>query len=198
MSDQEQDLDARQQPDEAHHLDAFKGEVQRDLESFKKLHGRAFLLLRRATGPVALRAPTRPTKTLVTNVDDDEDESRELSPAEYLVFPIRKTERSIIARFYSVGQTRNNDIVLRDVTVSKFHAFFQDSEDGEGFVLQDARSTNGTFVNDERVPQQGAGEPVRVSTGDVIRFGGVELSFLHASELCSLVRSVSSMMARRK
>jgi hypothetical protein len=197
MSDQEQDLDARQQPDEAHHLDAFKGEVQRDLESFSKLHGRAFLLLRRATGPAPLRAPTRPTKTLVTSVDEDDD-SRELSPAEYLVFPIRKTERSIIARFYSVGQTRNNDIVIRDVTVSKFHAFFQDAEDGKGFVLQDARSTNGTFVNDERVPQQGAGDPVRVSTGDLIRFGGVELSFLNASELCSLVRSVGNMMARRK
>lgn len=196
MSDQEQDLDARQQPDEAHHLDAFKGECQRDLESFSKLHGRAFLLLRRAMGPVPLRAPTRPTKTLVTSVDDDD--THELSPAEYLVFPIRKTERSIIARFYSVGQTRNNDIVIRDVTVSKFHAFFQDAEDGKGFVLQDARSTNGTFVNDERVPQQGAGEPVPVSTGDVIRFGGVELSFLHASELCSLVRSVGNMMARRK
>jgi hypothetical protein len=197
MSDQEQDLDARQQPDEAHHLDVFRGECQRDIEAFKKLHGRAFLLLRRAVGGVALRAPTRPTKTLVTAVDE-ENESRELSPAEYLVFPIRKTERSIIARFYSVGQTRNNDIVIRDVTVSKFHAFFQDADDGEGFVLLDARSTNGTFVNDERVPQQGAGEPVRVSTGDVIRFGGVELSFLHASELCSLVRSVTSMMARRK
>jgi len=197
MSDQEQDLDARQQPDEAHHLDAFKSECQRDLEAFSKLHGRAFLLLRRATGEAPLRAPTRPTKTLVTSVDEDDD-SRELSPAEYLVFPIRKTERSIIARFYSVGQTRNNDIVIRDVTVSKFHAFFQDAEDGKGFVLQDARSTNGTFVNDDRVPQQGAGEPVRVSTGDVIRFGGVELSFLSASELCSLVRSVGNMMARRK
>lgn len=197
MSDQEQDLDSRQQPDEAHHLDAFRGECQRDIEAFAKLHGRAFLLLRRTTGAVPLRAPSRPTKTLVTAVDDDE-ESRELSPAEYLVFPIRKTERSIIARFYSVGQTRNNDIVIRDVTVSKFHAFFQDADDGQGFVLLDARSTNGTFVNDERVPQQGAGEPVRVSTGDVIRFGGVELSFLNASELCSLVRSVTSMMARRK
>jgi hypothetical protein len=199
MSDQEQDLDARQQPDEAHHLDAFRGECQRDIEAFKKLHGRAFLLLRRATGAEPLRTPSRPTRTLVTAVeDDDKNEARELSPAEYLVFPIRKTERSIIARFYSVGQTRNNDIVIRDVTVSKFHAFFQDAEDGEGLVLQDARSTNGTFVNEERVPQQGAGEPVRVSTGDVIRFGGVELSFLHASELCSLVRSVTSMMARRK
>ena len=197
MSDQEQDFEARQQPDEAHHLDAFKGECARDIEAFKKLHGRAVLLLRRATGAAPLRAPTRPTKTLLTSVDEDE-EAHELSPAEYLVFPIRKTERSIIARFYSVGQTRNNDIVIRDVTVSKFHAFFQDSEDGHGFVLQDARSTNGTFVNDERVPQQGAGEPVSVTTGDVIRFGGVELAFLHASELCSLVRSVTSMMARRK
>ena len=198
MADQEQDLDSRQQPDEAHGLDAFRGECQRDLEAFSKLHGRAFLLLRRASGPEPLTPPNRPTRTLVTEVNEDKIEGRELSPAEYLVFPIRKTERSIIARFYSVGQTRNNDIVVRDVTVSKFHAFFQDSDDGQGFVLQDARSTNGTFVNDERVPAQGSGDPVRVRAGDVIRFGGVELSFLTAADLCALVRSVSSVMQRRK
>ena len=90
MADQDPELDARQQPDEAHHLDAFRGECQRDLGAFAKLHGRAFLLLRRATGVSPLTPPSRPTRTLVTNPEDEErDSARELSPAECLVFPIR-------------------------------------------------------------------------------------------------------------
>ena len=126
------------------------------------------------------------------------DATRERSPSQYLVYPIRKTERSLIARFYSVGQTRNNDLVIRDVTVSKFHAFFQDDDGGHGFVLLDARSTNGTFVNERKVPRQGQGTPIKVRSGDKVRFGGVELSFLDAQELCELVRAAAAIAAKRK
>ena len=196
MAEEDDDeLDTEPAPDEAHRLDAFRMECQRDMSAFCRLHGRAFLLLRRG-GDKPLNRPTRPGRTLVQSTPPEA--TRELSPSQYLVFPIRKTERSIIARFYSVGQTRNNDVVIRDVTVSKFHAFFQDAEDGKGFVLLDARSTNGTFVNEARVPRQGLGTPVPVRSGDKVRFGGVELSFMTAADLCALVRSVSSVMQRRK
>jgi hypothetical protein len=198
MPDRPQDLDTQQQPDEAHGIEAFRGECQRDMAAFKSLHGRAFLLLRTAPlGQDPLTPPKRPSRTLVTEVEGPEAEARELSPSQYLVFPIRKTERSIIARFYSVGQTRNNDVVVRDVTVSKFHAFFQDAGDGVSFVLQDARSTNGTYVNDERVPAQGDGDPVPVHSGDLVRFGRVELSFLRAEDLCSLVRTATQALRRK-
>jgi pSer/pThr/pTyr-binding forkhead associated (FHA) protein len=196
MAEQHDDeLDTEPAPDEAHRLDAFRVECQRDLRAFSRLHGRAFLLLRRG-GEKPLNRPTRPTRTLVTSLPPEP--SRELSPSQYLVFPIRKTERSIIARFYSVGQTRNNDVVIRDVTVSKFHAFFQDADDGEGFVLLDARSTNGTFVNEKRVPRQGLGNPVPVRTGDTVRFGGVELNFVTAQELCELVRAAVAVAGKKK
>ena len=192
---EDDDLDPVQAPDEAHRLDAFRTECQRDLGAFSRLHGRAFLLLRRS-GDKPLNRPTRPGRTLVQSTPPEA--TRELAPSQYLVFPIRKTERSIIARFYSVGQTRNNDVVVRDVTVSKFHAFFQDAEDGKGFVLLDARSTNGTFVNERRVPRQGMGAPVPVRSGDKVRFGAVELSFLTAEELCELVRAAAMAANKRK
>ncbi len=193
MAGDEQELETEPQSDEAFRFGAFSDECRRDPLAFRKLHGRAFLLLRR-TGPEPLQQPARPTRTLVQ--PGPPEIMRELPPSEYLVFPIRKTERSLIARFYSVGQTRNNDIVIRDVTVSKFHAFFQDAADGEGFVLQDARSTNGTFVNGMRVPRQGQGDPVVVRSGDRVRFGNVELSFLAADEFCELVRSADAVRRR--
>jgi pSer/pThr/pTyr-binding forkhead associated (FHA) protein len=170
-NDDEKELEENQ-PDEAFSLDAFKRELVLGPDAFSKLHGRAFLLLQRA-GKTRLQAPQRPSRTLVTRPGRD---TSDLPPSKYLVFPIRKTERSLIERFYSVGQTRNNDVVIRDVSVSKFHAFFQDDSDG-GFLLQDARSTNGTFVNGVRVPRQGQGEPVPLRSGDQVRFGTVELSF---------------------
>lgn len=194
-ADDDEELVLEPEPDEAYRLDSYRVECQRDLAAFSKIHGRAFLLLRRG-GDQPLNRPRRPTRTLVQPAPPDV--TRELSPSQYLVYPIRKTERSLIARFYSVGQTRNNDVVVRDVTVSKFHAFFQDDEDGKGFVLLDARSTNGTFVNERRVPRQGQGSPIKVRPGDKVRFGAVELSFLDAEELCDLVRAAAAVANKRK
>lgn len=184
MPREEDDLDQVIQPDEAHALEAFKGERALELEAFAKLHGRAFLLLQRA-GKERLHPPARPTRTLVT---DEPDDHHDLPPSKFLVFPVRKTERSLIERFYSVGQTRNNDIVIRDVSVSKSHAFFEDDGNG-GFTLQDARSTNGTYVNGKRVPRSGMGLPVAVRTGDLLRFGAVELSFMDARSFRDLIRA---------
>jgi hypothetical protein len=186
MSDQRSDLQEQNEPDEAFGLDAFKREGELGPDAFAKLHGRAFLLLQRGSGKTRLKRPHRASKTLVSS---DSRPTQELPPSLYLVFPIRKTERSPIARFYAVGQTRNNDIVIRDVSVSKFHAFFEDDGKG-GFLLQDARSTNGTFVNGERVPRQGQGAPVPVGSGDQIRFGDVVLSFVDAERFRELLRRV--------
>jgi len=177
------DLDQVVLPDEVFRLDQFKLEAVLELGAFSKLHGRAFLLMQRA-GKERLVIPARPTRTLVT---DNLAERSALPPSKYLVYPVRKTERSLIDRFYSVGQTRNNDIVIRDVSVSKSHAFFEDDGSG-GFTLQDARSTNGTFVNAQRVPRHGHGLPARVRTGDMVRFGNIELSFIDADAFRDLIR----------
>ncbi|MGD8860707.1 MAG: FHA domain-containing protein [Myxococcales bacterium] len=184
----DEEVDPVQQPDEAQALEAYRAEWQRDLDSFRKLHGRAFLLRRRSGAHQELEAPKTGRRTLIQRVPTAA--FQELPPSKYLVFPVRKTERSTIARFYSVGTTRNNDIVVRDASVSKFHAFFQDTEDERIFVLQDARSTNGTFVNGEPVPPQGQGDPLKVRSGDRVRFGNVELTLMDAEEFLALLQEV--------
>lgn len=68
----------------------------------------------------------------------------------------------------SVGRARNNDIVLRDQSVSKFHAWFEYGED-ENFYLRDARSTNATSLNGVRVSR----DLELVKPGSEIAFGGV-------------------------
>ncbi|MCS6895312.1 MAG: FHA domain-containing protein [Bacteroidia bacterium] len=65
----------------------------------------------------------------------------------------------------SIGRAPDNTIVIADNTVSSRHArlFLQ----GTQWYIQDLGSTNGTFVNEQRVSQH----PVRI--GDKIRLGAI-------------------------
>ena len=63
----------------------------------------------------------------------------------------------------TIGRHPENDIVLRDDTVSRHHACF--IREGKGFIVKDKGSKNGTIVNAIKV------ESVRLEDGDVIRIG---------------------------
>jgi len=70
----------------------------------------------------------------------------------------------------SLGRATNNDIVLRDDSVSKLHAWFARGEEGNIFIA-DAGSKNKTIVNGIVIPLQ---SPEEMKAGDSIRFGLVE------------------------
>jgi DNA-binding transcriptional ArsR family regulator len=72
----------------------------------------------------------------------------------------------------SVGRDRSLDLVLDwDDLVSRLHARFERAEN-DWTVVDDGPSTNGTFVNDERVTGRR-----RLSDGDTVRFGGTTMTF---------------------
>ncbi len=64
----------------------------------------------------------------------------------------------------TIGRDSNNGVVINDAEISRKHArlTFQ----GGKYVLEDLGSTNGTFVNGQRL----AG-PVVLKSGDVVAFG---------------------------
>jgi hypothetical protein len=70
----------------------------------------------------------------------------------------------------NVGRASDNQIRLEDPTVSRHHAWIKAEQDD--FLVFDVGSANGTFVNDEQV-----GEPRRLESGDVVRFGDAEFVF---------------------
>lgn len=72
----------------------------------------------------------------------------------------------------TVGRSANNDLLLDDVSVSKIHASLALSPDGV-LDLADTGSTNGTFVNGERISY---GQTTRLRDEDEIRFGTVDVA----------------------
>ena len=67
----------------------------------------------------------------------------------------------------SIGRRSDNTIVLADSSVSSLHAWI--IEDQGAYRVMNILSTNGTFLNDQRVTE------APLNDGDRIRFGGVEL-----------------------
>ena len=63
----------------------------------------------------------------------------------------------------SLGRSPQCDVFLNDMTVSRSHAAVE--PDGGGYVIRDANSFNGVWVNNESV------ECRRLASGDVIQIG---------------------------
>ena len=80
-----------------------------------------------------------------------------------------------------LGRGSGNDITINDELVSKQHAeiIASESESGEGFeyVIKDCGSTNGTFVNDEKIDEY------TLKNDDVIRIGVNHFRFV----ICQIV-----------
>lgn len=159
-----------------------------DERAFINRYGSAFLLHHGALGD--LSPALRPQATILA-------EPGKLPPSsaapqlDFLVFAVRQSEHSPFPAFISLGRTKNNDIVINDVSISKFHAYFRIGE-GDTLLLQDSGSKNGTFINEKPVPTRDAGPAVALSAGDSLRFGTVTLTFLPAAAFRSFVTQLTS------
>ncbi len=69
-----------------------------------------------------------------------------------------------------IGRRPDNDIVLDDDDVSRYHAVIIDT--GSSFVISDLRSTNGVLVRGRRIRPSAT-----LADGDRIRIGGYEFTF---------------------
>ncbi len=85
----------------------------------------------------------------------------------YLVF--NKKKISLTAKI-TIGRSTDCTIVIDDKLVSRQHAVIQKIRDA--YFLRDDGSTNGTFLNDRRIPQD---KYVKLNLGDKITVGGSSL-----------------------
>ncbi len=100
----------------------------------------------------------------------------------------RKGERvPIRSLVVNVGRADYNDLVLPDPSVSTVHAKLQRRE---GFwIISDQGSTNGTFVDDERVTDEAV-----LTAGASLRFGEVKVLFDPADAVPTTTRRPTTEM----
>jgi pSer/pThr/pTyr-binding forkhead associated (FHA) protein len=150
-------------------------------DDFLERHGNAFFLL----SATELNEPDGPASTQLQALLDAEPPAEQTATLSLLVYPVRRSERSV-SHLLTLGRTANSDVVIRDRSVSRFHAFIKADEDGR-LHIQDAESTNGTRVNGKSAPIQGQGPPIPLLPGDDVRLGHVELTFLDGLALRDFV-----------
>jgi two-component system, cell cycle response regulator len=83
---------------------------------------------------------------------------------------------ALVKSTYLVGRESDVDLVIPRSSVSRNHSRLTIDDDTEWWV-QDLGSTNGTFVNEERVVSR------RLADGDQVRFGDVIYKFLSGSNI---------------
>ena len=82
------------------------------------------------------------------------------------------TLRNVLTR---LGRSTENEISLDDITVSRRHADVQ--RQGPGYVVRDAGSLNGTYLNGRRIDGE---EPLR--HGDELQVGKFRLVFFERAD----------------
>ena len=103
---------------------------------------------------------------------------------EFMIFFLRPNDPN--SRRITVGRTANNDVVIADSSVSKFHAVL--TKDAAGaYQVKDVGSTTGTRVNDELL----ANDTYQVlKGGEEIAFGEVQVTFLGVPSLHNFLKRV--------
>jgi len=161
-----------------------------DVDAFRARHGDRFLVHR---GPLApARRVKQPQRTAIMMIPGPLELAPTVGPplgADLLVFPLRKTGRSAFPQMITVGRTKNNDVVLPDVMISKFHAFFKE-ENGK-LICQDADSRNGSFVGGKPAGSTQRGKGLEVGPGAIVKFALLEFWFVNGKDLLELVRRSS-------
>ena len=146
-------------------------------------------------GSVTLVRPRMPQPTLsgaIHDFDGDQPQtvnvtlpemlSRTPAVRSLLVLAVRKIQPAF-PTMITVGRTANNDLVVNDVQVSKFHAFFR-STNGR-YELADAGSRNGTMVAGRPVVPRGPGLVARL--GDAIQIAHLQFTLLDAGGCWDLI-----------
>jgi pSer/pThr/pTyr-binding forkhead associated (FHA) protein len=80
----------------------------------------------------------------------------------------------ITAEGVSIGRSGDNAIFLDDITVSRTHATI--AKNGASFVLKDAGSLNGTYINNVSVTEHS------LVSGDEFQIGKFHLLFIGSNK----------------
>jgi pSer/pThr/pTyr-binding forkhead associated (FHA) protein len=118
-------------------------------------------------------------QTLAIQVEPEDEEGpslEELGPDQALLVvkggPTAGSTVLLDKDITRLGRSPDSDVFLNDITVSRRHA--EVSREGSNFVIKDAGSLNGTYVNRERV------DVAQLASGDELQIGKFKIVFYTA------------------
>ncbi len=91
----------------------------------------------------------------------------EAQQVSYLVF---NRKRIKLVSKITIGRDSDNNIVIDNKLASRHHCIIQQIRDA--YFLKDENSTNGTFLNGKKIPED---KYVRLNPGDKITVGSISL-----------------------
>ncbi len=106
----------------------------------------------------------------------------QLYPDKYELVPVQKREESPWQDRILLGRAPNNDIILREPSVSKSHAHFAQESDGTWFIHA-KKTVNGTSVDGRPID---AGSTGLIRAGSQLQFGNVNCEFIDNGALYDL------------
>ncbi len=104
------------------------------------------------------------------------------------VFRVEKGAKANNAFAFGItlGRVDTNDLVLEDDSVSRFHAFLRHDDRTQTWMLTDAESKNGTWLDGKKVePNQG----VPIKDESLLKFGDAVLKFLLPASFKKLIEA---------
>ncbi|HYA01509.1 MAG TPA: FHA domain-containing protein [Syntrophobacteria bacterium] len=122
-------------------------------------------------------------------LDGQDSEAGSEEMLEARVIPIKKRDRSSPEHMIFLGRSPNNDLVVPNTMVSKLHAYFCQVPGERIYQLVDMDSTNGTFVNGERLLPS---VKKTLRDGDEVAFGPeMRLAFFTGPAFCKLLQKLN-------
>ena len=104
-------------------------------------------------------------------MDEQNSASKASDPGQRVFLIVNRQMIPLEKQLVRIGRQMENDIVLHEEFVSRFHAEIR-LEDGK-YIIQDNGSTGGTFVNGLKIDR------CVLNSGDLISIGTLQIMFVN-------------------
>jgi hypothetical protein len=123
-------------------------------------------------------------RTVLFEPHSGADEAVESSEGlKHAIYPLVPGELAFgTGSVFTIGRTDGNTLIMPDYAISKKHAAIENKRGG--YFLKDLGSTNGTFLNGQRL----ADKALEMHDRDIVSFARYEFAFLSPEALYDMLR----------
>jgi hypothetical protein len=145
-----------------------KYQKQLTRDDFSKRYNFPFLVFNKERGSEEMDAPNFNTKRVQPDQLENLMKKALMKTVSSKVFRVIKKGTAAFQGNVNIGRTSNCDVAINNPAISKLHAFLARDLKSGSYYINDANSTNGTYVNDIKLDPN---EKKILYDGDVISFG---------------------------